>query len=242
MLLSLVFQLLGKFSTLLVALYFFKIERIVDSGMFNNSTISRFLHPSRIKSMTIVSDHDLVPFTCDPSYKHTAEDLQMTSYNWKNSKVSLGSSQNICLIFLITLKMLKTSHVQTTDFRHFVFSRTRMRQQCTLILLLKQRVQLVEQELLTIPEHLSSSPVFSFMCLFCRSLFVLLSFFIWTLCCPFFFDIRILIIYLVSSNSSSASPMCFYHYTAINLNCMNYTEPIAIKRVKCGFAVYTPHL
>jgi hypothetical protein len=38
----------------------------------------------------------------------------------------------------------------------------------------------VEQELLTIPKHLSSSPVFSvvrvsFMCMFCRSLFVLLA-------------------------------------------------------------------
>jgi hypothetical protein len=44
-----------------------------------------------------------------------------------------------------------------------------------------RRVSLVEQELLTLPEHLSSPPVFvgscnsifSFMCMFCRSLFVL---------------------------------------------------------------------
>jgi len=49
-------------------------------------------------------------------------------------------------------------------------------------------------------EHLSSPPdfsggscytIFSFMCMFCRSLFVLLPFFFWTLCCLFFFDKRI---------------------------------------------------
>ena len=40
----------------------------------------------------------------------------------------------------------------------------------------------------------------SFMCMFCRSLFVLLS--LWPLCCLFFFDIRILITHLVSLNSS----------------------------------------
>ena len=38
--------------------------------------------------------------------------------------------------------------------------------------------------------------------MFCRSLFVLLYFFFWPLCCLFFFDIRILITSLVSSNSS----------------------------------------
>ena len=61
-----------------------------------------------------------------------------------------------------------------------------------------------------IPEHLSSPPVFSgvrvysifsFIYMFCRSLFVLLYFFFWPLCC-LFFDIRILIAPLVSSNSS----------------------------------------
>ena len=39
--------------------------------------------------------------------------------------------------------------------------------------------------------------------MFCKSLFVLLYFFLWPLCCLFFFDILILIIPLVSSNSSS---------------------------------------
>ena len=44
--------------------------------------------------------------------------------------------------------------------------------------------------------------IFSFICMFCRSQFVLLYFFFWPLCCLFFFDIRILIAPLVSSNSS----------------------------------------
>ena len=35
--------------------------------------------------------------------------------------------------------------------------------------------------------------IFSVVCMFCRSLFVLLSFFFWPLCCLFFLDIRILI-------------------------------------------------
>jgi len=47
----------------------------------------------------------------------------------------------------------------------------------------------------------SSYSLFSFMCMFCRSLFVLLSFFFWPLCC-LFFGLRILITPLVFSNSS----------------------------------------
>ena len=51
---------------------------------------------------------------------------------------------------------------------------------------------LVEQELLTLPEHLRLPQVFNgvritqsqvFCVMFCRSLFVLLSFFYWPLCC-----------------------------------------------------------
>jgi len=44
--------------------------------------------------------------------------------------------------------------------------------------------------------------IFSFMCMFCRPLFVLLYFFFWELCCLFFYALRILITPLVSSNSS----------------------------------------
>ena len=57
---------------------------------------------------------------------------------------------------------------------------------------LTRRVPLVDQELLTLPEHLSSYSIFSFMCMFCRSLFVLLYCFFWPLCC-LFFDLGILI-------------------------------------------------
>ena len=58
-----------------------------------------------------------------------------------------------------------------------------------------QRVPLVEQELPTLPEHMSfycgsCYSIFSFMCMFCRSLFDLLSFSLWSLCCLFFFDLR----------------------------------------------------
>jgi hypothetical protein len=60
------------------------------------------------------------------------------------------------------------------------------------------QVPLVEQELFTLPGHLSSPLVFSgvgvtrsliFCVAFCRSLFVLLSFFFWPLCCLSFFDL-----------------------------------------------------
>ena len=75
---------------------------------------------------------------------------------------------------------------------------------------LARQVPLVEQELLTLQEHLSSPPVFSgvrvtrslVLCvMFCRSLFVLLYFFFWPLCL-LFFDLRILITPLVLSISS----------------------------------------
>jgi hypothetical protein len=72
---------------------------------------------------------------------------------------------------------------------------------------LARRVPLVEQELPTLPEHLRSPPVFSgvrvtrslvlYVCFVNR----FLCFFFWPLRC-LFFDIRILIAPLVSSNSS----------------------------------------
>ena len=74
-----------------------------------------------------------------------------------------------------------------------------------------RQVPLVELELLTLPEHLSSPSVFNRVCvtrslvlyvMFCRSLFVHLSFFFWPLCFLSFFDLWILITPLVSSNSS----------------------------------------
>jgi hypothetical protein len=47
----------------------------------------------------------------------------------------------------------------------------------------------------------------------CRSLFVLLYFFFWPLCWLFFFDIRILIAPLVSSNSSYLEIVTYSHTT-----------------------------
>ena len=58
-------------------------------------------------------------------------------------------------------------------------------------------VSLVEQELPSFPEHLSPPLDFSGVLLldllFCRLLFVFLSFFFWPLCCLFSFDLQILI-------------------------------------------------
>ena len=73
---------------------------------------------------------------------------------------------------------------------------------CSCRLTITRRVSLVEQELLSLPEHLSSPSVFSrvrvtrslvLWVVFCRLLFVLLSFFFCSLCCLSFFDLQILI-------------------------------------------------
>jgi hypothetical protein len=75
----------------------------------------------------------------------------------------------------------------------------------------------VEQEVRTLPDHMSSPPVFSGFCvtrslvfwvMFCRSLFVLLTFFFRPLYC-LYFDLRLLITLLVSSNSR---PLCCLSY------------------------------
>ena len=83
----------------------------------------------------------------------------------------------------------------------------------------------LEQELLTIPEHPRSSPVFSgvrvtrslVLCvMYCISLFVPLYFFVWSLCCLSFFALRILVTLLVSSNCSSDTLRSF-KYTGYHL-------------------------
>jgi hypothetical protein len=63
--------------------------------------------------------------------------------------------------------------------------------------------------------------IFSFICMFCR--FVLLSFFLWPLCCLFFFDILILIAPLVSSNSSCMLLLThvFPHWCSISRHILN---------------------
>jgi hypothetical protein len=74
-----------------------------------------------------------------------------------------------------------------------------------------QWVPLVEQELLSLPEHLSSFPVFSGVRFTPSLVLCACPFepFLWPLCCLFFFDIRILITPLVSSNSSFLTMPCF---------------------------------
>ena len=54
--------------------------------------------------------------------------------------------------------------------------------------------------------------IFSLICKLCRTLFGLLYFFLWPLCCLFFFDIWILIAPLVSSNSSFHNIRYIYNY------------------------------
>jgi hypothetical protein len=104
-------------------------------------------------------------------------------YYQKNNQDDL--QYQICF-FLSHVKQIKCSH----NFGAYFVTR------------LTRQVSFVEQELPTLPEHLSSPPVFSggscylifsFICMFCRSLFVLLHFFFWLLCCLSFFDIQILI-------------------------------------------------
>jgi hypothetical protein len=88
---------------------------------------------------------------------------------------------------------------------------------------IERAIYKVEQELFTLPEHLGSHAGFSgvrvtqslvlYACFVDRCL-SLLYFFIWPLCCLSFFDIRILIVPLVSSSSSYA---CLYIYNKIEL-------------------------
>ena len=65
-----------------------------------------------------------------------------------------------------------------------------------------RRVPLVGQKLLTLPEHMSSPPVFSVvrvtrslvLCVcFADRCLSFCTFFFWSLCCLFFFDVRILV-------------------------------------------------
>ena len=95
---------------------------------------------------------------------------------------------------------------------------------------------LMEQELLSLPEHLSSPPGFSgvrvtrslvLFVLFCRSLFGLLYFFIWPLFYLLFSDLRILITLLVSSNSS-----VFLLFTVSDY-------PFAIFKLFCLSSIYS---
>ena len=148
------------------------------------------------------------------SWSHHFENLTSSPWlGWPLWNICVTNDHGIVLIVVNTSRSFPHSRCIT----EFVTKLTR-------------RVPLVEQELLILPEHLSSPPVLvgfaydegysrnalctlnlistfyylilSFICMLCRSLFVHLYFFFWPLCCLFFFDIRILIAPLVSSNSS----------------------------------------
>ena len=123
------------------------------------------------------------------------------------------------MFFLIWILLMMIQHYVinfvyvTNDHRYvpLVVSTCRFFSRSWLITRVTRQVSLVEQELPTLLEHLSSLPVFRevhvapslvFCVMFCRSLFVLLYFIFWPLCCLSFFDLQILITPLASSSSS----------------------------------------
>ena len=83
-----------------------------------------------------------------------------------------------------------------------------------------RRVLYVKQELLTLPQHQWMLPVligfvfliFGFLCVVCRSLFVLLSFFFWPLYCLSFFNLRLLMTPLVSFGHCIVCPSSTYGF------------------------------
>ena len=110
---------------------------------------------------------------------------------------------------------------------------------------LTRQVSLAEQELLTLPEHLSSPPIFSgvrvirslalYVCYVDRCLSFVL--FFWPLCC-IFFDIRILIAPLVSSSSSWNSYRLYENTQLTRVHCWNIftmkknqTHPSGINKI-----------
>ena len=88
---------------------------------------------------------------------------------------------------------------------------------------LLSHVSLVEYEWLTLLQHLSSPEVsngvktlilkFSVQC-FYEPLFLFLSFFFWSLCCLFFFDLRLLTLMIYS-----------------NFSCLNMTKTLNVVRI-----------
>ena len=113
---------------------------------------------------------------------------------------------------------------------------------------LTRPVPLVEQELLTLPEHLSSPAVFSgvqvtrslvlYVCFVDRCLsFCTFSF---VVCCLFFFDIRILIAPLVSSNSSC--PFVLFLSVIVLSVLLRYTDsdcPFGIFKLFLSFCPFS---
>ena len=156
--------------------------------------------------------------------KHTHSQIRSNLYvsNSKSSyDVNNKMARNIARVKLKTIISLKLSFLFYSEnsvihnylYNNTFYSAVVLFEQSHFDFILNsfiRQVPLEEQELPTLPEHLSSPPVFSgvfvtqssvFCLMFCKSLFVLLNFFFLPLCC-LSFNLRILITSSVSSNHS----------------------------------------
>jgi hypothetical protein len=120
-----------------VLLYFFQIERIVDSGICNHFTISQFLCPSRFKSTTSCFRSSLNSFDLRPILKtrlfickHVADDLKITSHIWGTFKRVAQDSLKLCSSFYYNEKHWWQFQLALPIAAIFLFSRILMRQHC----------------------------------------------------------------------------------------------------------------
>ena len=109
-----------------------------------------------------------------------------------------------------------------------------------------QRVLPVEQERLTLSDHSSSHPYFSwvrgarsfvFCVVVCRSVFALLSSYIWPLHCLSIFDLPLLITPLISSNFSYILAISLYGYYVHIAIIIFYTNIIPLLMVSLGICL-----
>jgi hypothetical protein len=132
--------------------------------------------------------------------------IWLHKYNLKYKAVCLMGGLPLIFIFILYKHTQKPWQFRSWLITGFVTRLTR-------------RVSLVEQELLSLPEHLSSQPVFSrdhvtrSLVLYVCFVNQCLSFFFWSLCCIFFFDIWILITPLVSLIYRFWLPLWYLWYT-----------------------------
>jgi hypothetical protein len=139
--LSLVVQLWECFQHYLCCCtYFFQIERIVDSGICNNFTISQFLYPSRFKSTSSCFRSSLSSFDLQPILKtrlfickHVADDLKITSHIWGTFKRVTQDCLKLCSSFYYNEKHWWQFQLPIAAI--FLFSRILMRQHCIFWLL-----------------------------------------------------------------------------------------------------------
>ena len=81
-----------------------------------------------------------------------------------------------------------------------------------------------------------------FCVVFCRSLFALLSFFIWSLCCLSFFDLRLLITHLVSSNFSYYAVMQVWYICFFFLYFLQLPKTLKLKLYFELVQIYCRHI